>query len=58
MPTDYDATEFVDSDFEAAQKTSHTASSVSAPHRAPSREEVDSRVSDAQQKLAALRREQ
>ena len=58
MPTDYDATEFVDSDFEAAQKTSHTASTASAPHRAPSREEVDSRVSEAQQKLAELRRAQ
>ena len=59
MPTDYDATEFVDSDFEAAQKTSHSASSASAhAQRAPSREEVDSRVSDAQQKLAELRRAQ
>lgn len=59
MPTDYDATEFVDSDFEAAQKTSHSASSTSAhTQRAPSREEVDSRVSDAQQKLSELRRAQ
>lgn len=60
MPTDYDATEFVDSDFEAAQKTSHTAASSVSAHaqRAPSREEVDSRVSEAQQKLAELRREQ
>src|ERR1043165_3759639 len=58
MPTDYDATEFVDSDFEAAQKTSYSASSAPSPQRAPSREEVDSRVSEAQQKLTELRRAQ
>ncbi len=60
MPTDYDATEFVDSDFEAAQKSSFTAASSASSHthRAPSREEVDSKVSEAQQKLAELRRAQ
>lgn len=61
MPTEYDATEFVDTDFHTPK--SHyatTTSSASAPgsFRAPTREEVDSRVSEAQQKLAELKRAQ
>lgn len=61
MPTEYDATEFVDTDF-------HTPKSPYAPmtapaaatnsFRAPTREEVDSKVTEAQQKLAELKRAQ
>jgi chromosome segregation ATPase len=59
MSSEYDATEFVDGDFQA-QKSAYAAASFgsSQTQRAPTREEVDSRVAEAQQKLAELRREQ
>ena len=60
MAPEYDATEFVDSDFQAAHKAARagTTSASSNVNRAPSREEVDSRVGEAQQKLAELKRVQ
>ena len=60
MAAEFDATEFVDSDFQAAHKAAYTGtSSVSgAVNRAPSREEVDSKVGETQQKLAELKRVQ
>ena len=57
MPTQYDATEFVDTDFQA-HKSPYTAPSSTAAFRAPTREEVDVKVSEAQQKLAELKRAQ
>jgi hypothetical protein len=59
MASDYDATEFVDSDFNP-QKTQYSsfAQGFGQTPRAPTREEVDSRVSEAQQKLAELKRAQ
>jgi hypothetical protein len=54
MATDYDTTEFVDTDFQA-HKSPYPAAT---PFRAPTREEVDSRVSEAQQKLTELKRAQ
>jgi len=59
MAAQYDATEFVDADFEA-QKTPYASSSMRpfSSQRAPSREEVDSKVAEAQQKLAELKRSQ
>jgi hypothetical protein len=59
MASDYDATEFVDGDFQT-QKSPYA---TSAPgfgqlQRAPTREEVDSRVAEAHQKLAGLKRAQ
>lgn len=56
MSTDYDATEFVDGDFQAHKSPYSAASSLA--QRAPTREEVDSKVADAQQKLAELKRAQ
>jgi hypothetical protein len=59
MSSDYDATEFVDGDLQA-----HKASLANSPagagqlQRGPTREEVDSKVAEAQQKLAELRRAQ
>ena len=55
MASDYDATEFVDTDFQA-----HKTPGVSAsdPLRPPTREEVDRKVVEAQQKLAELKRAQ
>ncbi|HWX21418.1 MAG TPA: hypothetical protein VN578_16070 [Candidatus Binatia bacterium] len=59
MSSDYDATEFIDGDFEAHRSPrSATAGSANAPLRAPSREEVDAKVAEAQQKLSDLKRAQ
>ncbi len=59
MPSDYDATEFVDGDFQA-HKSPYSGSSSGSGQllRAPTREEVDSKVAEAQQKLAELKRAQ
>jgi DNA repair exonuclease SbcCD ATPase subunit len=61
MPSNYDPTEFVDSDFESHKSPSPftgTAKNPASELRAPTREEVDSRVMEAQQKLTELRRAQ
>ncbi|MEY2427311.1 MAG: hypothetical protein QOJ40_196 [Verrucomicrobiota bacterium] len=59
MATNYDATEFVDNDFQPhASPFSAASASAAQSHRAPTREEVDSRVAEAQQKLAELKRAQ
>jgi hypothetical protein len=64
MAAEFDATEFVDSDFQAAHKAAHkapytgAAPASGAANRAPSREEVDSKVGETQQKLAELKRVQ
>jgi hypothetical protein len=59
MSSDYDAAEFIDGDFEE-RPSPHTAGAAGAVQlpRAPTREEVDSRVAETQQKLAELRRAQ
>ena len=54
MAGEYDSTEFIDTDFNA-QKPS---ASVTDPFRAPTRDDVDRKVVDAQQKLVALKRAQ
>ncbi len=59
MASDYDATEFVDPDFQAHKTPQNTVSALAgAMQRAPTREEVDSKVAEAQQKLAELKRAQ
>jgi len=59
MAAEYDATEFVDTDFQAHQSPQKTASALAgAMQRAPTREEVDLKVAEAQQKLADLKRAQ
>ena len=55
MPSDYDATEFIDGDFETRPSPGSAAVPLA---RAPTREEVDSRVTETQQKLVELRRAQ
>lgn len=61
MPTEFDASDFVDSDFQPSRKTGY-ASTMTAPRddtgRPPSREEVDSRVNETHSKLAELKRAQ
>src|SRR5512142_1263521 len=59
MSSDYDATEFIDGDFQSQKSPFSTSPAGAGPfQRAPSREEVDSRVAEAQQKLAELKRAQ
>ena len=53
MAGEYDPTEFVDTDF-----TTPKSSSAHDPFRAPTRDDVDRKVVDAQQKLVALKRAQ
>jgi len=59
MASEYDATEFVDTDFQAHKSPySTTATGAGGALRAPTREEVDVKVTEAQQKLAELKRAQ
>src|SRR5262245_56916771 len=57
MSPKYDATKFVDADFQAASQTAYPAS-YAAGQNAPTREEVDRKVAEAQQKLSELKRVQ
>jgi DNA repair exonuclease SbcCD ATPase subunit len=57
MAAEYDTTEFIDTDFQA-HKSPFAATSASDPLRAPTRDEVDRKVVEAQQKLAELKRAQ
>ena len=57
MAAEYDTTEFVDNDFQL-NKAAKFSDIMTQPQRAPSREEVDSKVAEAQQKLAELKRAQ
>jgi hypothetical protein len=56
--SDFDPADFVDDDFQARKTQSAAGSASSQPGRAPTREEVDSRVTDTQQKLVELKRAQ
>ncbi|MCU0771183.1 MAG: hypothetical protein MUE94_05345 [Verrucomicrobia bacterium] len=57
MGTDFDATEFVDSDYRHS-KSPFSAAVSGVPARAPTREEVDLKAAEAQQKLIELKRAQ
>jgi chromosome segregation ATPase len=54
MAGEYDSTEFIDTDF----PTHKSPFAAADPHRAPTRDDVDRKVVDAQQKLVALKRAQ
>ena len=62
MATGFDASEFVDREFETARSSFRSATPVTAQpddaNRAPTREDVDSKVGDLQSKLAELKRAQ
>jgi hypothetical protein len=58
MAAEYDSTEFVDTDFQTHKSPIAAAVSASHPLRAPTRDEVDRKVVEAQQKLAELKRAQ
>ena len=56
--SDFDPADFVDDDFQARKTQSAATPAAGQPARAPTREEVDSRVADTQQKLMELKRAQ
>jgi hypothetical protein len=56
MASNYDPTDFVDDDFQT--RSAAGTSTATGAQRAPTREEVDSRVGEAQQKLVELKRQQ
>ncbi len=60
MSAEYDATEFVDTDFQEHKTLSSTGAAPASalPPRAPTREEIGLKAAEAQQKLAELRRAQ
>src|SRR5689334_17345355 len=59
MATEFDASEFVDDDFQTARKMAQAAAPLpGGDHRAPTREQVDSKVGEMQNKLAELKRAQ
>lgn len=57
MAAGFDASEFIDDDFQSVRKGG-SAPAVPVEHRAPTREEVDSKVGDMHNKLAELKRAQ
>jgi hypothetical protein len=56
--SDHDPTDFVDNDFQSRKAAGIGALGTGIPSRAPTREEMDSRVLEAQQRLAELKRAQ
>jgi hypothetical protein len=58
MAAEYDSTEFVDTDFQAHQSPFAATTVGGNLLRAPTRDEVDRKVVEAQQKLAELKRAQ
>lgn len=58
MASNYDTTEFVDNDLQAHKSPPASSGFASLSPRAPTREEVNIRVTEAQQKLAELKRAQ
>src|SRR5213592_3127992 len=58
MASEFDETDFVDSDFRRAQKSPFAASPAGGAARPPTREELDSRVTETQQRLIELKRAQ
>lgn len=63
MASEYDPSEFVDSDFQSTQRAGSAVATAGAamltdPNRAPTRAEVEARVGDMHNKLAELRRAQ
>jgi len=58
MASEFDESDFVDGDIQAARKSPFAAPQPGAAGRPPTREELDSRVSETQQRLVELKRAQ
>ena len=58
MAGEYDSSEFIDTDFTTQKSPFGAPAAAAGPLRAPSREDVDRKVVEAQQKLVELKRAQ
>jgi predicted nuclease with TOPRIM domain len=58
MAGEYDASEFIDTDFPQKKSAGGAFSASASPVRAPSRDDVERKVVEAQQKLVELKRAQ
>ncbi|MCL4177044.1 MAG: hypothetical protein KJ072_04775 [Verrucomicrobia bacterium] len=58
MPAEFDESDFVDRDFQSAQKSGWGATGSSPGARPPSREELEAKVGETQQRLQELKRVQ
>src|SRR5216117_2191496 len=58
MASEFDESDFVDGDFQAAKKSPFAAPQPGGAGRPPTREELDSRVTETQQRLMELKRAQ
>jgi hypothetical protein len=58
VPAEFDETDFVDRDFQSAQKSSWGAAAPAPGVRPPSREELEAKVGETQQRLQELKRVQ
>lgn len=58
MASDYDATEFIDGDYQTHKAPPSATGPAGQPQRAPTPDEVDSKVAEKQQRLAELKRAQ
>src|SRR5213075_134164 len=58
MASEFDESDFVDGDFQAAKKSPFAAPLPGGPGRRPTREQLDSRVNETQQRLMELKRAQ
>src|SRR5881409_3409433 len=58
MASDFDESDFVDSDFQASKKSTFAAASSGTVNRPPTREELDWKVGETQQRLMELKRMQ
>lgn len=58
MPADFDESDFVDRDFQSAQKSGWSAAGGNPGLKPPSREELEAKVSETQSRLHELKRVQ
>jgi hypothetical protein len=58
MASEFDESDFVDGDFQAAKKSPFAVQQSGGASRPPTREELDSRVTETQQRLMELKRAQ
>ena len=58
MASEFDQSDFVDSDFQAAKASGYGTSPTTAGTRPPSREEIEVKVNETQQRLQDLKRQQ
>jgi hypothetical protein len=58
VASEFDESDFVDGDFQAAKKSAFAAASSGALGRPPTREEIDTRVGETQHRLMELKRMQ